>query len=102
MNISKTAFLHALGILLYISLVGTLMSHGDSLFGHEDNAFFTPIAVLALFTLSASVVGALVLGKPLQMYLDTKKKEAVALFMQTVGWLAGFTFVLLAILIFTK
>lgn len=93
-TLSKTAFYHALALVIYIALVGSIMSHGNTLFGKADT-FLTPIAVLSLFTLSATVVGALVLGKPLMMYIDNQKKEAVSLFLQIVGWLAGCTLILL-------
>lgn len=85
-----TSFLNALGMVVYIIVVATIMQNGDKIFGKADN-FVTPIAALLLFTLSAVVVGSLVLGKPLTMYLDGKKKEAVRLFVQTAGWLAAFT-----------
>ena len=94
----KTSFLSALGTVVYISIVATIMQNGSKLFGEKDN-FVTPIIVLMLFTLSAITVGSLVLGKPLMLYLDGKKKEAVTIFMQTTIWLAGFT--LLAMIIST-
>lgn len=92
----KSSFLNALGIVVYIIVIATIMQNGDRLFGAEDN-FVTPIVVLMLFTLSAITVGGLVLGKPLMLYLDGKKKEAVAMFLQTAGWLAGFTVVAMVV-----
>jgi len=86
------SFFNALGTVVYIVLVATIMQNGNRIFGEKDN-FVTPVAALLLFTLSAVVVGSLVLGKPLTMYLDGKKKEAVGLFVQTAGWLAVFTIV---------
>lgn len=87
---NKTSFLNALGTVAYISLVGTFMQNASKFLGEKDN-FVTPIIVLLLFTLSAITVGGLVLGKPLMLYFDNKKKEAVTMFLQTAGWLAGFT-----------
>ena len=92
----KTSFFNALGILVYIVLVATMMQNGDRIFGKMDN-FVSPIAFLLLFTLSACVVGGLVLGKPLMLYLDGKKKEAVGMFVQTGLWLAGFTVLALVV-----
>jgi len=88
----KISFFNALGTVAYITVVATFMQNGSKLFGEKDN-FITPIVVLLLFTLSAIVVGGLVLGKPLMLYLDNKKKEAVSMFLQTAAWLAGFTVV---------
>jgi len=86
----KTSFLNALGVLVYIVLVATMMQNGDKLFGKMDN-FISPVAFLLLFTLSAFVVGGLVIAKPIMLYIDGKKKEAVRLFVQTSLWLAVFT-----------
>lgn len=86
----KTSFLNALGVLVYIVLVATMMQNGDKLFGKMDN-FVSPVAFLLLFTLSAFVVGGLVIAKPIMLYIDGKKKEAVRLFVQTSLWLAVFT-----------
>ena len=93
---NKTSFFNAFGTAAYIFVIATIMQNGDRLFGAKDN-FFSPIAFLLLFTLSALTVGGLVLGKPLMAYLDGKKKEAVAMFIQTVGWLAAFTVVALVV-----
>lgn len=92
----KISFFNALGTTAYISLIATLMQNGSKIFGEKDN-FATPIIVLLLFTLSAIMVGSLILGKPLMMYLDGKKKEAIVIFLQTVGWLAGFTIITIII-----
>ncbi|MFA6963502.1 MAG: hypothetical protein WC227_02190 [Patescibacteria group bacterium] len=89
-KLNKNGFLNAFGILVYVVLVATLMQNGDRLFGQADN-FVSPIAFLLLFSLSATIVGGLMLGKPLMLYFDGKKKEAVSLFLATSGWLAGFT-----------
>lgn len=97
----KSAFVNALGTLAYIMVVATIMQNGDRLFGEMDN-FLGPIAFLLLFVLSAIVVGSLVLGKPLTLYLDGKKKEAVQLFLSTATWLAGFTAIALLVALILK
>lgn len=86
----KISFLNALGTAAYITIVATFMQNASKLLGEKDN-FITPIIILLLFTLSAITVGGLVLGKPLMLYFDGKKNEAVSIFLQTAGWLAGFT-----------
>jgi len=92
----KQSFLHALATLVYITFVSTLMQNGERLLGKTDN-FFSPIIFLLLFTLSAIIVSALIVGKPIMLYLDGKKKEAVGFFLHTVGWMAGFTVVVLVV-----
>ncbi len=89
-NLYKWSFVHAVGIVVYITIVATIMQNGEKLFGKEDN-FITPIAFLLLFTLSASVVGLLGLGRPVSLYLDGKKKDAVTLLVLTMGWIGIFT-----------
>ena len=85
--------LNAAGAIAYVALVGTIMQNGNKFFGPKDTAL-TPVAVLSLFVLSASVTGSLVLGKPVLMYLDGQKKEAVKMFIFTVCWLALATVIL--------
>lgn len=94
-KLNKTGFLNALGALVYIIIVSQIMRNGNRLFGNDN--FITPVVLLLLFTLSAITVGGLIIGKPLMLYLDDKKKEAVSLFLATVGWLAGFTIIALLI-----
>jgi len=97
----KTGFLNAFYALIYIVLVATIMQNGDKLFGKMSN-YVGPVAFLLLFTLSALIVGTLILGKPLVLYLDSKKKEALTLFSQTTGWLAAFTVLVLIIAVLLK
>jgi len=85
-----------LGILIYIAVVATIMQNGEKWFGNMNN-FIGPVAFLLLFTLSAIVVGSLGLGKPIMLYLDGKKKEAVAMVLYTAGWILLFTIVALVI-----
>lgn len=87
------SFLNALGTVVYISFVSLVMSQGNKIFGEKDTAI-TPIAALTLFVLSAAVTGGLVVGKPLLMYLENQKSEAVKLFVYTVCWLGIFTLIL--------
>jgi len=96
MNTTKMGFIHSLGVLVYISLVALLMQNGEKIFGKEDN-WASPIAFLLLFTLSAIVVGLLVLGKPIVLYLDNKKKEAVKMLVSTAAFIAAFTIFALVI-----
>ncbi len=67
------------------------------------NTILAPIALLMLFVFSAALTGFLIFGKPALMYIDGKKKEAVALLGYTLIILSGTTLVSLALLvIFTR
>jgi len=77
---------HALGVAVYVTLVALVMQNGAKIFGQMNN-LLGPVTILMLFVVSATVTGALVLGKPVLLYLDGQKSEAVKMFGYTVGWL---------------
>ncbi|MHB8903804.1 MAG: hypothetical protein ACYC40_01720 [Patescibacteria group bacterium] len=96
----KTSLINSIIALLYISGVALLMSNGEKLFG-QNNSIFGGIAILILFVISAAVMGFVILGRPIMMYLDGLKKEALTLFYLTISWLvfiAVIIFISLAIL----
>ncbi len=93
----KRSFLNVLGTVAYVSVVAVIMSHGSQIFGKKDTAL-TPVAVLMLFVLSAAVTGSLVAGKPLLMYLNNEKSDAIKLFIYTLCWLALATLILFAVM----
>lgn len=72
-----SALAYISGIVLIINVIGTLQL--------PSNQIIIPIIMLSLFTLSAAIMGYLFCYQPLILYLDGKKKEAVKLFLQTVG-----------------
>lgn len=87
-SILKLAGLHALGTALYVVLVALFLNGLSIIFrGKPDNEILAPIAMLLLFVLSASITGSLVLGRPILWYLDGKKKDAITLFVATIGFL---------------
>src|SRR4029078_4535362 len=83
------SFLNALGVLIYISCIAVLGFNSNHLFGAKDNVLM-PIFVLLLFVISASVTGLLVLGKPVLLYVNGLKKEAITLLLSTIVWLVLF------------
>jgi hypothetical protein len=89
--------LHALGhsilVLLYTSGVAWLLFNGQRIFG-KVTSFWGPLALLMLFVLSATIVGSLVLGRPILLHLEGKKNEALRFFGYTVGWLAILTVII--------
>ncbi len=90
----KSSLINSVIALLYISGVALLMTNAQNIFGKGDNVF-TGIAVLMLFVISAAIMGFVILGRPILMYLDGLKKEAVKLFYLTITWL-----ILIAAIIF--
>jgi len=75
----KWGSVHAFGVFVYIFLLATFFSQASNWFGKADQKIITPVAALMLFVFSALVVGGLVLGKPVMLYLDGYKKEGVKL-----------------------
>ena len=91
--------LHALGVLAYSSFAAAILSSGDALFGNGPGVW-GGVAFLMLFVLSATVVGLLVLGKPVALFITGESKEAVTFLAATVAWLAILTAVLLFLPLF--
>ncbi len=87
------SIVNSLGAFLYISAVAWLMFNANEIFGRIDN-FWGPAALLLLFVLSATVVGSLVLGRPIYFYFSGFKKEAVKLLIYTIGCLFYITFLI--------
>lgn len=83
-NIKVMALFHALGVGIYVTGIVYLVDHVEKIF---DNGLLTPIFMLLLFVLSATITGSLVIGKPILLYIEKKKREAVEMFFYTVGWL---------------
>ena len=79
----KWGIIDTLGTAIYIFLVALFMNQGSKIFGEVDNKLLSPMVALLLFVFSALVTGGLVLGRPLLMYLDGLKKEAVKLLFYT-------------------
>jgi hypothetical protein len=94
-NLVQRSFLNALGTVAYVTVVGLFMQNAQKLFGKTDKVT-TPILVLTLFVVSASITSSLVLGKPILMYLDGQKNEAIRLFIYTICWLVLFVLILVA------
>ncbi|MHC1737743.1 MAG: hypothetical protein AB9882_07005 [Ignavibacteriaceae bacterium] len=79
----KRGIFDALGTAAYVFLVSQIMSRGEEIFGNVENNPLAPMVFLLLFLFSALVTGYLVLGKPIMMYVDGQKKEAVRLLFYT-------------------
>ena len=97
----QRSLLNALGTVVYVSVIATIMQNGEKIFG-KMNQITGPIAFLTLLVLSAAITGSLVLGKPVIMYLDDQKSDAITLFFYTLGWLALALVILLLTSVFYK
>lgn len=93
------ALVDSLGTLLYIILIVLFLFSLQRFSSQPDNNILIPIAMLLLFVSSAAITGFLVFGKPIMLYLDGKKKEAVSLLSYTIGILVLITIIAFIVLI---
>jgi len=93
----KTAIINSLGVLVYVAIVSTVMHSAENIFGKMDSVI-AGIGFLMLFVLSVGIVGSLIAGKPIFLYIDNKKKDAINLLVWTLGCLAVITIVVLVYL----
>ncbi|MDD5731314.1 MAG: hypothetical protein PHU42_00220 [Patescibacteria group bacterium] len=95
-SIVLTSFLQAIGTLIYVMIVVVIMNSGTKTLDQTDGAL-VGVAVLMLLVVSAAICGFLVFGKPVILFLENKKKEALKMLYFTIGWLALFTIIILVI-----
>jgi hypothetical protein len=102
-EIRKTALINALATALYVAGVGSFIYFGGTMKIGKANFILIPISFLLLFVLSAAITSFLIFGKPAQMYVDGKKKEALSLLTQTLFFFSIITiFALISLISFTK
>ncbi|MBI2629421.1 hypothetical protein HYW74_05035 [Candidatus Pacearchaeota archaeon] len=97
-KIIKRAFIDSAGTAAYIILVVSFIFSLRVLAPKEDIVII-PIAMLLLFVTSAAITGFLVFGKPIMLYIDGKKREAVSLLSYTLGFLFAITLIVFIFLI---
>lgn len=95
---SKNPFINALGASAYIILVVSVMTFITQPLKDKPDTFFAPIVFLSVLTLSVAVMAFLFFYQPLQLFMEEKKKQAVNLFIKTVGIFAIYTVVALILL----
>ncbi len=87
-------FAHAILAALYIASVVTIL---DRVLGGTEEGqlgILAPIAGLSLLVLSVAVMAYLFFYKPVTLYVEGAKKEAVTFFLTTLGSFAGFVLLL--------
>jgi len=97
---SKNPIINALSASAYIILGVTVMTYVTQPLKNKPDTFFAPVVLLSLLTLSVAVMAFLFFYQPLQLIIEGKKKEAVNLFVKTVGIFAAITAVALILLFF--
>lgn len=95
---SKNPIINALSASVYIILVVSVMTFVTQPLKNKPDTFFAPITVLFVLTLSVAVMAYLFFYQPLLFFIEGKRKEAVNLFVKTVGIFAVITIVVLILL----
>lgn len=97
---TKNPIVNALSAAAYIILGVTIMTFVTQPLKDKPDTFFAPIVFLSLLTLSVAVMAFLFFYQPLLLFIEGKKKEAVNLFVKTVGIFAIITALFLLLLFF--
>ncbi|RJR25757.1 hypothetical protein C4578_00795 [Candidatus Microgenomates bacterium] len=95
---SKNPIINALSASAYIILVVSVMTFVTRPLKNKPDTFAAPIIMLSLLTLSVAVMAYLFFYQPLLLFIEGKKKEAVNLFIKTVGVFGVITAVALTLL----
>lgn len=93
--------INAGGVFIYVAAISWLLFNGGNIFGNVSN-FIMPLFMLLLFVISAVITGLLVLGKPIQLYFNNLKKEAIILLFTTLAWLLVFIIIVILILLIAQ
>ena len=80
-------FVDALGVLAYVVLFAWSVNNLEAWLGDMPETWLTPVFMLLVFIVSACVTGSLVLLQPILLYMEGQRKEAVHLFVYTIGFL---------------
>lgn len=80
---TKNPIINAVSAFLYILGLTLFMNWGSKNVAGPDT-WVAPLVVISIFTLSAAVMSYIFCLKPVTLYLENKKKEAINLFLQTV------------------
>ncbi len=95
---SKNPLINALCTSAYIILIVAVMTFVTQPLKDKPDTFFAPITFLSVLTLSVAVMAFLFFYQPLLLFIEGKKKEAVNLFVKTVGIFAVITTAILILL----
>jgi hypothetical protein len=87
------SFGHTLLAFAYIFCIALFFNFGVRNLFKNVPEFFAPIIILSLLVLSASVMVVLIFGRPVLLYLDGKKKDALTMLFYTIGCLAAIFFI---------
>jgi len=95
---SKNPIVNALSASAYIILVVSIMNFATQPLKNKPDTFAAPIIFLSVLTLSVTVMAYLFFYQPILLFIEGKKKEAINLFIKTVGVFGAITIIALILL----
>ncbi len=98
--VSKSPIINALSASGYIVLVVSVMNFIMQSQKSKPDTIAAPIIMLSMLTLSVTVMAYIFFYQPFQFFIEGRKREAVGLFVQTVGVFGLITVVVLFLVIF--
>ncbi len=87
---------------VYIFGISQFLYYGERLFDNKSYENLMPFLMLLLLSLSAAVVGSLVFGPTVLLFLENKKTESIKSAMYSVLWLFVLTVSVVAGLLIVK
>ena len=90
------AFFAGAYIMLIVLVLNTFVD--NPALEQSGGSIFIPMVMLSLFVFSAAVMGFLFVYRPLGLYLDGKKNEAVTFFVKTLLTFAVWVLIFLSLL----
>ncbi|OGI63363.1 hypothetical protein A2818_01485 [Candidatus Nomurabacteria bacterium RIFCSPHIGHO2_01_FULL_40_12] len=98
-EILKRAFLDAFGVAVYVIGFVYFGNNLEEWFDAVQKNWLAPAFMIILFIISACVTASLVLLKPILLFIEGARKEAVHLFVYTLGFLIILALVLVFLII---
>lgn len=93
--------LNGLATAAYVFLVALLMNNIERVFDQNESELAGASAMLLLFVMSAAIVGSLVLGRPIVLFLSNQRRTAFAMFGTTLATLLVLVLSIFLVLILT-
>lgn len=80
----KRSFLNSIGVVAYVSIEAFIMERAEQWLGPGPSTL-SAVGFLLLFCVSAAVVGSLVFGYPVVVFLSGQKREGILAAGPTIG-----------------
>ena len=78
--------IHALGVLAYIFAVVYILQNVETLFSGLPD-MFAAVPMLLLLVFSVALMGVLVFGRPVYLFMNGSKRQAIEFLIYTLGWI---------------